>query len=70
LAEERIVPVDVLTEIAIDRWREQVAAFAGDPSKAPEWYFNIRSVEWKTEPPSRSRRRKSVALWRISRSQG
>ncbi len=45
--------VDVLTEIAIDRPHEQVAAFAGDPSRAPEWYVNIRSVEWKTDPPLR-----------------
>jgi hypothetical protein len=45
--------VDVQTEIMIDRPREQVAAFAGDPSKAPEWYADIRSVEWKTDPPLR-----------------
>ncbi|HEX3902095.1 MAG TPA: SRPBCC family protein [Polyangia bacterium] len=43
--------VDVLTEVVIDRPRERVAAYACDPSNAPEWYVNIKAVEWKTSPP-------------------
>lgn len=43
--------VDVLTETVIRRSCAEVAAYAGDPSNAPEWYANIRSVEWVTAPP-------------------
>lgn len=43
--------VDVTTEITIDRPLEAVAEFAGDPSHAPQWYANIRSVQWETPPP-------------------
>lgn len=45
--------VDVLTEIVIDRPRDQVADYVADPTHAPEWYVNIDSVEWKTAPPVR-----------------
>jgi uncharacterized membrane protein len=45
--------VDVLTEVVIDRPCERVAAYAADPSNAPEWYVNIKSVRWQTEPPVR-----------------
>ena len=43
--------VDVLTEIVIDRPCAQVAAYAGDPSHAPQWYANIETVEWRTPEP-------------------
>lgn len=44
------MPVDVLTEIEIDRPRAEVAEFAAAPDNAPRWYANIESVEWKSEP--------------------
>lgn len=43
--------VDVVTETVIRRPRDRVAAYAGDPGNAPEWYANIDSVGWRTEPP-------------------
>jgi hypothetical protein len=43
--------VDVLTETVIRRPVAEVAASAGDPGNAPEWYVNIASVEWRTAPP-------------------
>jgi ligand-binding SRPBCC domain-containing protein len=46
------VAVDVLTEIEIMCPREEVAAFASDPSNATAWYKNIKAVEWETRPPA------------------
>jgi uncharacterized protein YndB with AHSA1/START domain len=43
--------VDVLTETTIARPVDVVSDYAADPSNAPEWYANIRSVEWETPPP-------------------
>lgn len=45
--------VDVVTEIVIERPCAEVAAYVADPSHAPQWYVNIASVEWLTDPPVR-----------------
>jgi len=45
------MPVDVQTEIVIDQPRNEVAAYAADPGNATAWYKNIKTVEWKSEPP-------------------
>ncbi|MEP6468099.1 MAG: SRPBCC family protein [Parafilimonas sp.] len=43
--------VDVLTETVIAKPPDIVSAYAADPANAPNWYVNIKSVEWKTPPP-------------------
>lgn len=45
--------VDVTVETVIRRPLHDVAAYANDPSHAPQWYANISVVEWKTPPPLR-----------------
>lgn len=44
--------LEVLTEIVIQRPREEVAAFAADPTNAIAWYKNIESVRWETPAPA------------------
>ena len=43
--------VDVVTTTTIRRPPDEVAAYAADPAHAPDWYANIESVEWETQPP-------------------
>jgi uncharacterized membrane protein len=46
-------PVDVCTEIDIDRPIAVVSSYAADPDNAPAWYDNIESIEWRDPPPLR-----------------
>ena len=45
------MPVDVKTQIEIERPRSEVAAYAAAPDNATSWYQNIKAVEWETSPP-------------------
>jgi uncharacterized protein YndB with AHSA1/START domain len=49
--EDEHMAVDVQVETVIDSPPEQVVLFAGDPTNAPRWYANIRSINWQTPPP-------------------
>lgn len=44
--------VDVLTEVVIDRPPVDVAAYAGHPDNAPEWYVNTRMTLRNRGEPS------------------
>lgn len=43
--------VDVAVAEVIQRPVEMVAAYASNPTNAPEWYAKISHMEWKTPPP-------------------
>jgi uncharacterized membrane protein len=45
--------VDVSNEIVIQRPLAEVAEYAANPANAPDWYVNIKAIEWKTPPPAR-----------------
>ncbi len=44
--------VDVSTSTTIDCPLHRVASYSADPDNVPEWYVNIKSVEWKTPRPA------------------
>jgi uncharacterized membrane protein len=45
------MPVDISSEIVIDRPRAEVAAFAADPDNAAAWYEHIKRVVWRSRKP-------------------
>lgn len=45
--------VKVITQIETSRPLQAVADYAANPDNAPEWYVNIKAVDWKTQPPLR-----------------
>lgn len=59
--------VDVTTDIVINRPRETVAHYASDPDHVPEWYANIKSIEWQTQRPLRVGSRIAFVAYFLSR---
>lgn len=43
--------VDVQTDIIINCPVIKVREYTTDPDNVPDWYVNIKSVEWKSEKP-------------------
>lgn len=44
--------VDVSSEVVIACPRGHVASYSANPDNVPEWYVNIKSIEWKTSRPA------------------
>ena len=65
---DREVPVDVRTEIQIDRPRGEVAEYAADPDNAMAWYENIEAVEWESAKPLASGSRVAFVARFLSRT--
>ncbi len=45
------MPVDVRTEIEIERPRSEVGEYASDPDNATSWYEKIKAIEWESPKP-------------------
>jgi uncharacterized protein YndB with AHSA1/START domain len=62
--------VDVEVEAVIPFPPEEVAAYAGDPTNAPQWYANIKSVNWRTPPPTALGSSMDFEAWFLGRRLG
>src|SRR6266851_9711321 len=45
------MPVEIQTQIEIERPRSEVAEYASNPVNATTWYENIKAVEWESPKP-------------------
>ncbi len=45
------MPVDIQTEIEIERPRSDVAEYASNPDNATTWYEKIKAIEWESPKP-------------------
>jgi uncharacterized membrane protein len=47
------VSIDVGETVVIERPIDEVSAYVGDPSNAPEWCGHVATAAWETDPPMR-----------------
>lgn len=59
--------VDVSTSTIIDCPPHRVAGCPAGPDNVPEWYVNIKSVEWKTARPAVVDPYHTFLVWRLPR---